>query len=135
MLAKLTRIAEEFNVAIYITNQMTSDPGATLSLVSDPKKPVGGNILAHASATRVYLRKGISFVMKEEASSGLQRFGIHQMFQKQRLFIRLLEEVLMMLQTKKIFCDLDKFFQRGSNYPHVPFLQAKTKFCSFALKM
>jgi len=26
--------------------------------VADPKKPVGGHILAHASTTRVYLRKG-----------------------------------------------------------------------------
>ena len=24
----------------------------------DPKKPVGGNILAHASTTRLFLRKG-----------------------------------------------------------------------------
>ena len=37
---------------------MMSDPGATLSFVSDPKKPVGGHILAHASTTRLYLRKG-----------------------------------------------------------------------------
>ena len=57
-MGKLCRIAEEFNICVYITNQMTSDPGATLSMVSDPKKPVGGHILAHASATRLYLRKG-----------------------------------------------------------------------------
>lgn len=25
---------------------------------SDPKKPIGGNIMAHASTTRLYLRKG-----------------------------------------------------------------------------
>lgn len=31
MLAKLTRISEEFNVAVYITNQMTSDPVNPLS--------------------------------------------------------------------------------------------------------
>jgi DNA repair protein RAD51 len=24
----------------------------------DPKKPIGGNIIAHASTTRLYLRKG-----------------------------------------------------------------------------
>jgi meiotic recombination protein DMC1 len=58
MLAKLTRIAEEFNIAIYITNQMTADPGASLSFQADPKKPIGGHVLAHASATRLYLRKG-----------------------------------------------------------------------------
>ena len=25
---------------------------------ADPKKPIGGNIMAHASTTRLYLRKG-----------------------------------------------------------------------------
>lgn len=28
------------------------------SFQADPKKPIGGHILAHASTTRVYLRKG-----------------------------------------------------------------------------
>ncbi|KAJ3132987.1 Meiotic recombination protein dmc1 [Geranomyces variabilis] len=58
MLVKLTRIAEEFNVAVFITNQMTSDPGGGLTFVADPKKPIGGHVLAHASTTRLYLRKG-----------------------------------------------------------------------------
>lgn len=58
MLARLVRIAEEYNIAVFITNQMMSDPGAGISFVPDPKKPVGGHILAHASATRLYLRKG-----------------------------------------------------------------------------
>ena len=35
-----------------------SDPGANVTFVPDPKKPVGGNILAHASTTRLYFRKG-----------------------------------------------------------------------------
>jgi len=45
-------------VAVFMTNQVMSDPGATMSFVADPKKPIGGNILAHASTTRLYLRKG-----------------------------------------------------------------------------
>lgn len=57
-LAQLQKISEEYNIAVYLTNQMTSDPGAALSFVSDPKKPVGGHVLAHASATRVMLKKG-----------------------------------------------------------------------------
>ncbi|PVU90330.1 hypothetical protein BB561_004919 [Smittium simulii] len=57
-LARLARIAEEFNVAVYITNQIQSDPGAGLTFIADPKKPVGGNIIAHASTTRLSLRKG-----------------------------------------------------------------------------
>jgi meiotic recombination protein DMC1 len=58
MLAKLMRIAEEYNVAVFITNQMMADPGATMTFVADPKKPVGGHVLAHASTTRLALRKG-----------------------------------------------------------------------------
>lgn len=49
---------QEYNVAVFITNQMTSDPGGGLTFVADPKKPVGGHVLAHASTTRLSLRKG-----------------------------------------------------------------------------
>lgn len=71
MLSKLIKMAEEFNVAIFITNQVVSDPGGGAMFVSDPKvttklapfrthlttkKPVGGHILAHASTTRLSLR-------------------------------------------------------------------------------
>ncbi|CAO3615529.1 unnamed protein product [Cunninghamella blakesleeana] len=58
LLNRLIKLAEEYNVAIYLTNQVSSDPGAGMVFVSDPKKPVGGHILAHASTTRIYLRKG-----------------------------------------------------------------------------
>jgi len=58
MLSRLQKISEEYNVAVFVTNQMTSDPGATMSFQADPKKPIGGNILAHASTTRISLRKG-----------------------------------------------------------------------------
>ncbi len=52
MMSRLQKISEEYNVAVFITNQMTADPGAALSFQADPKKPIGGNILAHASTTR-----------------------------------------------------------------------------------
>ncbi|KAF0296748.1 Meiotic recombination protein DMC1/LIM15 [Amphibalanus amphitrite] len=58
MLSRLQKISEEYNVAVFLTNQMTADPGAALSFQADPKKPVGGHILAHASTTRISLRKG-----------------------------------------------------------------------------
>jgi len=58
MLSKLQKISEEYNVAVFVTNQMTADPGATMSFQADPKKPIGGHILAHASTTRIMLRKG-----------------------------------------------------------------------------
>lgn len=42
----------------HMRGQMTADPGAGMTFVADPKKPVGGHILAHASTTRLSLRKG-----------------------------------------------------------------------------
>ncbi|XP_039261748.2 meiotic recombination protein DMC1/LIM15 homolog isoform X2 [Styela clava] len=58
MLSRLQKISEEYNVAVFVTNQMTADPGAAMSFQADPKKPIGGHILAHASTTRISLRKG-----------------------------------------------------------------------------
>lgn len=58
MLSRLQKISEEYNIAVFVTNQMTADPGATMSFQADPKKPIGGHILAHASTTRLSLRKG-----------------------------------------------------------------------------
>lgn len=54
----LSQVAEEFNVAVVITNQVMSDPGGGMTFVVDPKKPVGGHVMAHASTQRIYLRKG-----------------------------------------------------------------------------
>jgi len=58
MLSRLSRMSEEFNIAVFLTNQVQSDPGASLMFASNDKKPVGGHVLAHASATRIMLRKG-----------------------------------------------------------------------------
>lgn len=59
MLSKLAKLAEEFNVAVLLTNQVQSDPGATMTFVAGGAlKPIGGHILSHASATRMFLRKG-----------------------------------------------------------------------------
>ncbi|KAJ8910255.1 hypothetical protein NQ315_004989 [Exocentrus adspersus] len=58
LLSKLLKLADEFNLAVFITNQMMADPGANMTFVADPKKPIGGHVLAHASTTRLYLRKG-----------------------------------------------------------------------------
>lgn len=58
-LFRLNRLSEEFNVAVFMTNQVQSDPGASALFASaDGRKPVGGHVLAHASATRILLRKG-----------------------------------------------------------------------------
>ncbi|GMI16510.1 hypothetical protein TrLO_g12874 [Triparma laevis f. longispina] len=56
-LRQLTRLAEEFGVAVFMTNQVTADPGG-MSFAKDSTKPIGGNIIAHAATTRLRLRKG-----------------------------------------------------------------------------
>ena len=56
-LRTLQRLADEFAVAVVITNQVVSQTDASM-FFADTKKPVGGHIMAHAAATRLYLRKG-----------------------------------------------------------------------------
>ncbi len=51
----LARIAEAYNCAVVATNQVSSSPD---SFFGDPTRPVGGNILGHASTYRIYIRKG-----------------------------------------------------------------------------
>ena len=58
-LRKLSQMAEEFNITVLIINQVQSDPGASALFASaDGRKPIGGHVLAHASTTRILLRKG-----------------------------------------------------------------------------
>lgn len=57
-LRTLHRIADEFGVAVVITNQVVAQVDGASMFQADPKKPIGGNIMAHASTTRLYLRKG-----------------------------------------------------------------------------
>ena len=52
------QLSEEFNVAVVITNHVVSDPSGGAVFVADPKKPVGGHVLAHACTIRLSLRKG-----------------------------------------------------------------------------
>lgn len=57
-LRTLLRLADEFGVAVIMTNQVVAQVDGGAMMISDPKKPIGGNIMAHASTTRLYLRKG-----------------------------------------------------------------------------
>jgi len=50
----LMKIAETKNVAILVTNQVMDRPDI---MFGDPTAPIGGNVVGHASKTRIYLRK------------------------------------------------------------------------------
>lgn len=56
-LRQLTRLAEEFGIAVVITNQVVANPDG-MSFAKDANKPIGGNIMAHASTTRLKFKKG-----------------------------------------------------------------------------
>ncbi len=51
----LQRLAEVHNVAVFISNQVMSKPDV---MFGDPTEAIGGHILHHAAAFRMYLRKG-----------------------------------------------------------------------------
>ena len=53
----LMRMADEFGIAVVITNQVVASVDGAMSFVKDPSKPIGGNIIAHASTTRLRLKK------------------------------------------------------------------------------
>jgi DNA repair protein RadA len=51
----LARFADVHNACVYVTNQVMSKPDA---FFGDPTEAIGGNIVAHNSTFRIYLRKG-----------------------------------------------------------------------------
>jgi DNA repair protein RadA len=55
MLHRLTRLAEVYNIAFVLTNQVQSNPDSTFA--GDPTKVAGGNILAHATTYRIFFRR------------------------------------------------------------------------------
>jgi DNA repair protein RadA len=54
-LHNLMKIAETYNLAVYVTNQVMANPA---QMFGDPTQAVGGNIVGHASTYRLYLRRG-----------------------------------------------------------------------------
>ncbi|MDI9619329.1 MAG: DNA repair and recombination protein RadA [Candidatus Nezhaarchaeota archaeon] len=52
---QLLRLADVYNLAVVATNQVLANPEA---FFGNPQKPAGGNILAHGSTYRIWLRKG-----------------------------------------------------------------------------
>jgi len=54
-LHNLMKLAEQHNLAVYVTNQVMSNPA---QMFGDPTTAIGGNIVGHASTYRIYLRRG-----------------------------------------------------------------------------
>ncbi|GJM95637.1 hypothetical protein PR202_ga12402 [Eleusine coracana subsp. coracana] len=57
-LRSLQKLADEFGVAVVITNQVVAQVDGAAMFAGPQIKPIGGNIMAHASTTRLFLRKG-----------------------------------------------------------------------------
>ncbi|EXC13609.1 DNA repair protein RAD51-like protein [Morus notabilis] len=57
-LRSLQKLADEFGVAVVITNQVVAQVDGSAIFAGPQVKPIGGNIMAHASTTRLALRKG-----------------------------------------------------------------------------
>lgn len=52
---QLIKLAETYNLAVYVTNQVMANPA---QLFGDPTTAIGGHIVGHASTYRIYLRRG-----------------------------------------------------------------------------
>ncbi|KAF8406818.1 hypothetical protein HHK36_005939 [Tetracentron sinense] len=57
-LRSLQKLADVFGVAVVITNQVVAQVDGSAIFAGPQIKPIGGNIMAHASTTRLALRKG-----------------------------------------------------------------------------
>ena len=57
-LSCLRKMADMYGVAVVITNQVVASVDGMAAMFGNPSKPIGGNIIAHASTTRLSLRKG-----------------------------------------------------------------------------
>jgi len=57
MLFQLTTLAGEFHVTVYITNPIIVDLCGGM-FITDPKKPAGGHVLAHATTIRLMPSQG-----------------------------------------------------------------------------
>jgi DNA repair protein RadA len=52
---ELLRLADSYNLLVYVTNQVMSRPDV---FFGDPTVAIGGHVVAHSSTYRIYLRKG-----------------------------------------------------------------------------
>jgi len=54
-IAQLLKIADMYNIAVVVTNQVIAQPDI---FFGNPLKPAGGNVIAHGATYRIWLRKG-----------------------------------------------------------------------------
>uniref|UniRef100_N1R566 DNA repair RAD51-A-like protein n=1 Tax=Aegilops tauschii TaxID=37682 RepID=N1R566_AEGTA len=54
----LQKLTDELGIAVVITNQVVAQVDGSAMFAGPHVKPIGGNIMAHASTTRLALRKG-----------------------------------------------------------------------------
>jgi len=55
-LHKLLRLAEAYNLAVVITNQVLANPAQVYG--GNPNRPAGGHVMAHACTHRIYITRG-----------------------------------------------------------------------------
>ena len=53
----LQQLANTYNIAVFITNQVQAKPD---SFFGSPTKAIGGHVLGHASTYRIWLKKGLA---------------------------------------------------------------------------
>jgi DNA repair protein RadA len=56
-LHELQSLANNYNIAVFLTNQVQSKPD---SFFGTPTKAIGGHVLGHASTYRIWLKKGLA---------------------------------------------------------------------------
>lgn len=71
-LRSLLRIADEFGVAVVITNQVVATVDGGAMFVSDPKKPIGGNIMAHSSLVTFPIHSAEGGALWGSSSEGIR---------------------------------------------------------------
>ena len=75
-------IADQFGTAVVITNQVVAanlDGGSGGMFAGPTVKPIGGNIMAHASTTRIHTKKGRQGnIVAKIVKTKCPRFGHHR---------------------------------------------------------
>ncbi|XP_039031731.1 DNA repair protein RAD51 homolog B-like [Hibiscus syriacus] len=69
-LRSLQKLSDEFGVAVVITNQVVSQVDGSAIFAGPQIKPIGGNIMTHASTTRFVLEALISHIGSPEGKRG-----------------------------------------------------------------